>query len=218
MKTLHHLFENNRDWADRMTETDPTFFTRLAKQQNPEYLWIGCSDSRVPANEIIGLLPGELFVHRNVANLVIHTDMNCISVIQYAVEILQVKHIIVCGHYGCGGVQAALNSQPHGLIDNWLGHLRDITRKHEEELSNLPLREQLLDRLCELNVMEQVKNVAQSTIVQDAWRRKQPLWVHGWIYGVTDGRLKDLAVSQCTEDDEDSLYALMRPSLLMPSK
>ncbi|HEY3378001.1 MAG TPA: carbonate dehydratase [Armatimonadota bacterium] len=195
MKAIDRLFLNNRDWADRMTQDDPLFFRRLAQQQTPEYLWIGCSDSRVPANEIIGLLPGELFVHRNVANLVIHTDMNCLSVMQYAVEILQVQHIIVCGHYGCGGIQAAFESQPHGLIDNWLGHLRDIYRKHERELHGIMRQESRLDRLCELNVMEQVRNVSQSTIVQDAWRRQQPLWVHGWIYGVMDGLLKDLGVS-----------------------
>ncbi|MEI7833576.1 MAG: carbonate dehydratase [bacterium] len=196
MQDIERLFENNRDWAGQMTQADPTFFTRLAGQQTPQYLWIGCSDSRVPANEIIGLLPGELFVHRNVANLVIHTDMNCLSVMQYAVELLQVKHIIVCGHYGCGGVQAAIDSTPHGLIDNWLGHLRDIYRKHEAILQPMTPRELLLNRLCELNVLEQVKNVAQSTIVQDAWRRQQQLQVHGWIYSVGDGLLKDLGVTQ----------------------
>ncbi len=200
MKALKHLFENNRNWADKITEIDPTFFERLSHQQSPEYLWIGCSDSRVPANEIIGLLPGELFVHRNVANLVIHTDMNCLSVMQYAVEILQVKHIIVCGHYGCGGIQAAIDTKPHGLIDNWLGHLRDIYRKYENELIDISSKPELLNRLCELNVIEQVKNVSQSTIVQDAWNRGQTLWVHGWIYGVTDGLLKDLGVTQCGEN------------------
>ncbi|MHB9133764.1 MAG: carbonate dehydratase [Armatimonadota bacterium] len=200
MQSLGHLFQHNRDWAKRMTQADPEFFRRLANQQTPDYLWIGCSDSRVPANEIIGQLPGELFVHRNVANLVIHTDMNCVSVMQYAVEILRVKHIIVCGHYGCGGVQAALDQQPHGLIDNWLGHLRDTYRKHEDALARLATKEQRLDRLCELNVIEQVENVVQSTVVQDAWRRQQTLWVHGWIYGVTDGLLHDLGVSRCAED------------------
>jgi carbonic anhydrase len=200
MKALKHLFENNRDWAEKITEIDPTFFERLAHQQSPEYLWIGCSDSRVPANEIIGLLPGELFVHRNVANLVIHTDMNCLSVMQYAVEILKVKHIIVCGHYGCGGIKAAIDTKPHGLIDNWLGHLRDIHRKYEDELNIIDSKDDTLDRLCELNVIEQVKNVAQSTIVQDAWGRQQQLWVHGWIYSVNDGLLKDLGVTQCGED------------------
>lgn len=205
MQAIDRLFRNNRAWANRMTQDDPLFFERLAQQQTPEYLWIGCSDSRVPANEIIGLLPGELFVHRNVANLVIHSDMNCLSVMQYAVERLRVRHIIVCGHYGCGGVQAALESQPHGLIDNWLGHLRDIYRKHERELIGLGSQESMLDRLCELNVMEQVRNVSQSTIIQDAWNRQQPLWVHGWIYGVTDGILKDLGVSQCAKNDKGTL-------------
>ena len=201
MTAIEKLLSNNRDWAERMTRDDPMFFQRLAQQQTPEYLWIGCSDSRVPANEIIGLLPGELFVQRNVANLVIHTDMNCLSVMQYAVEILRVKHIIVCGHYGCGGVQAAIESQPHGLIDNWLGHLRDIYRKHADELQSITSNKSMLDRMCELNVIEQVKNVSQSTIVQDAWRRHQPLWIHGWIYGVTDGLLKDLMVSQSAGEE-----------------
>lgn len=197
MKALEQLFANNRQWAAQMTRRDPDFFQRLANQQTPEYLWIGCSDSRVPANEIIGLLPGELFVHRNVANLVIHTDVNCLSVMQYAVDLLQVRHIIVCGHYGCGGVQAALDNRAHGLIDNWLGHLRDIYRKHERACpSGTALVRDRIDWLCEVNVMEQVNNVAQSTIVQDAWQRGQFLWVHGLIYSVADGRLKDLEVSQ----------------------
>lgn len=196
MRKLKQLFENNQHWVEQMTREDPTFFSRLSNQHNPEYLWIGCSDSRVPANEITGLLPGELFVHRNVANLVIHTDMNCFSVMQYAVEVLQVKHIIVCGHYGCGGVKAALETHPHGLIDNWLGHLRDVYRKHAASLQEVSPKEKLLDRLCELNVIEQVENVVQSTVVQDAWRRQQPLHIHGWIYGMTDGLLKDLQVTQ----------------------
>jgi carbonic anhydrase len=201
MKSLKQLFQNNTAWADTMTQTDPDFFSRLAHQQSPEYLWIGCSDSRVPANEIIGLLPGELFVHRNVANLVIHTDMNCLSVMQYAVEVIKVKHIIVCGHYGCGGVNASMDKCPHGLIDNWLGHLRDIYRKYEPELQGIESKSELQDRMCELNVIEQVKNVAQTTIVRDAWSRNQTLWVHGWIYSVTDGLLKDLGVTQCGEDE-----------------
>lgn len=197
MKELEKIFEKNRQWANEMTQADPLFFQRLANQQSPEYLWIGCSDSRVPANEIIGMQPGELFVHRNVANLVIHTDMNCLSVMQYAVDLLRVKHIIVCGHYGCGGVRAAMESRAHGLIDNWLGHLRDIYRKHEEELQSGEFTtDNVLNRLCELNVIEQVKNVAQSTIVQDAWCRKQQLSIHGLIYSVADGRLHDLGVSQ----------------------
>ncbi|HEX2951511.1 MAG TPA: carbonate dehydratase [Armatimonadota bacterium] len=196
MTELDHLFSNNRDWAKQMTQDDPQFFRRLAKQQAPEYLWIGCSDSRVPANEIIGLLPGELFVHRNVANLVIHTDINCISVLQYAVEVLQVKHIIVCGHYGCGGIQAAFDNHSHGFIDNWLCHLHDVYRKHEDHLKSITVQEQMFNRLCELNVIEQVNHIVQTTIVQDAWHRKQPLWVHGWIYSLTDGLLKDLLVSR----------------------
>jgi carbonic anhydrase len=192
MKALHLLFENNRKWASQISQTDPSFFSRLVQQQNPEFLWIGCSDSRVPANEIIGLLPGELFVHRNVANLVIHTDMNCLSVLQYAVEILKIKHIIVCGHYGCGGVKAALESQPHGLIDNWLRHIRDLHQRQSNELLQLSTAEERINRLCELNVIEQVKNVGNTTIVQEAWQRGQMLTVHGWIYALSDGRLKDL--------------------------
>lgn len=177
-----------------MSLSDPTFFPKLAKQQSPEFLWIGCSDSRVPANEIVGLLPGELFVHRNVANLVIHTDMNCLSVLQYAVEILKVKHIIVCGHYGCGGVKAALESHPHGLIDNWLRHIRDVYRRKAQDLMRIVDEQQRVDRLCELNVVEQVTNVGNTTIVQEAWQRGQLLTIHGWIYGIANGLLKDLGV------------------------
>ncbi|MBI5550437.1 MAG: carbonate dehydratase [Desulfobacterales bacterium] len=191
MKALPLLFENNRKWAFQISQNDPHFFAKLVRQQNPEYLWIGCSDSRVPANQIIGLLPGELFVHRNVANLVIHTDMNCLSVLQYAVEILKIKHIIVCGHYGCGGVRAAMESQPHGLIDNWLRHIRDIHQRRSVELARFPLEERI-NRLCELNVIEQVKNVGSTTIVQEAWQRGQRVTVHGWIYAISDGLLKDM--------------------------
>lgn len=192
MKTLNRLFENNRKWASQISQTNPSFFSRLAQQQNPEFLWIGCSDSRVPANEIIGLLPGELFVHRNVANLVIHTDMNCLSVLQYAVEILNVKHIIVCGHYGCGGVKAALESRPHGLIDNWLRHIRDIHQRSGSDLLQFSTAEERINRLCELNVIEQVKNVGNTTIIQEAWQRDQMVTIHGWIYSISDGLLKDL--------------------------
>ncbi|MBK9095519.1 MAG: carbonate dehydratase [Anaerolineae bacterium] len=192
MNTLSLLFENNRKWAAQISETNPSFFSRLAQQQTPEFLWIGCSDSRVPANEIIGLLPGELFVHRNVANLVIHTDMNCLSVLQYAVDILKIKHIIVCGHYGCGGVKAALESQPHGLIDNWLRHIRDIYQRSASELFRFSTAEERINRLCELNVIEQVMNVANTTIVQEAWQRNQMVTIHGWIYAISDGFLKDL--------------------------
>lgn len=201
MSMLTRLFENNRVWSARMAGADPRFFKTLALQQSPEFLWIGCSDSRVPANEIVGLLPGELFVHRNVANLVVHSDMNCLSVIQYAVEVLKVRHIIVCGHYGCGGVRAAMESCPHGLIDNWLGHVRDIRRRRQGELTHVPDDGRRLDRLCELNVMEQVRNVGNTTIVQEAWRRGAALTVHGWIYGISDGLLKDLRVSVSTAEE-----------------
>lgn len=194
MNTINKLFANNRRWAGRMNRQSPGFFRKLARQQAPGYLWIGCADSRVPANEIVGLLPGEMFVHRNVANLVIHTDMNCLSVLQYAVEVLKVKHIIVCGHYGCGGIRAAVEEQRHGLIDNWLRHVRDIYLRNEQTLTLVKGKDALLRRLCELNVGEQVANVANTTIVQDAWRRGQKLTINGWIYDIRDGLLKDLGV------------------------
>ncbi|HET6401576.1 MAG TPA: carbonate dehydratase [Candidatus Kapabacteria bacterium] len=194
MKYLPQLFANNRAWAEHIRADDPHFFETLAKQQSPDYLWIGCSDSRVPANEIVGLLPGELFVHRNVSNLVIHSDMNCLSVIQFAVEVLKVKHIIVCGHYGCGGVKAALEKTPHGLIDNWLRDIQETASIYPDELSSL-LGEEKVDRLCELNVIEQVRKVAHTTIVQDAWQRGQALSIHGWIYSIKNGLLRDLDVS-----------------------
>jgi carbonic anhydrase len=192
---LPHLMDNNRAWAARMTDVDPDFFRRLTAQQKPEYLWIGCSDSRVPANEIIGLLPGELFVHRNVANLVIHTDLNCLSVLQYAVEVLEVRHVIVCGHYGCGGITTAVEDQPSGLIYSWLGHVRDLYRIHAAEIDALTDRTARLNRLCEINVVAQVRHVAQTAIVQEAWRRGQPLAIHGWIYDIHDGLLQDLHVT-----------------------
>ncbi|MBM3152222.1 MAG: carbonate dehydratase [Chloroflexi bacterium] len=192
MKTLSLLLENNRKWATQISKTNPSFFSSLAQQQAPEFLWIGCSDSRVPANEIIGLLPGELFVHRNVANLVIHTDMNCLSVLQYAVDILKIKHIIVCGHYGCGGIKSALGSQPHGLIDNWLRHIRDIYQRRCSELLQFSTEEERINRLCEMNVIEQVINVGNTTIVQEAWQRNQTVTIHGWIYAISDGLLKDM--------------------------
>jgi carbonic anhydrase len=195
VKALPHLFANNRKWASQISQSDPFFFPTLAKQQNPELLWIGCSDSRVPANEIIGLRPGELFVHRNVANLVIHTDMNCLSVLQYAVEILKIKHVIVCGHYGCGGVRAALESHPHGLIDNWLRHIRDLHQRRTPELLSLTGADEKINRLCELNVIEQVKNVGNTTIVQEAWQKGQTVSIHGWIYAISDGLLKDMEAS-----------------------
>src|SRR5438477_6074804 len=186
MRTLSHLFANNRAWAADMTRQDPEFFLRLSGQQEPRYLWIGCSDSRVPANQIVGLLPGEMFVHRNVANVVVHTDLNCLSVLQFAVEALRVQHVIVCGHYGCGGVLAALRDDRLGLIDNWLRHVQDVRGKHQAELDALATEAQRHDRLCELNGIEQVVNVCQTTVVRDAWARGQALAVHGWIYGLRD--------------------------------
>ena len=191
MSTLPHLFENNRAWVERVNQRDPEFFATLSRQQAPRYLWIGCSDSRVPANEIVGLLPGELFVHRNVANVVVHTDLNCLSVLQFAVDVLKVEHVMVVGHYGCGGVQAALRDESHGLIDNWLRHVQDVAHQHHHVLDALPASARL-DRLCELNVAEQVLNVGRTTVVRDAWARGQELTVHGWAYGLQDGLLRDL--------------------------
>ena len=190
MRALDLLFDNNRAWAADMVRQDPDFFLRLSRQQAPDYLWIGCADSRVPANQIVGLPPGQMFVHRNVANVVVHTDLNCLSTIQFAVDVLQVEHIIVCGHYDCGGVKAALRDDKLGLIDNWLRHVQDVRRKHQAELDALPTDEHRQDRLCELNVLEQVTNVVQTTVVQDALARGQTLAVHGWIYGIRDGLLR----------------------------
>lgn len=207
MKKLHTLFENNRIWSERIRRQDPEFFSKLARQQSPEYLWIGCSDSRVPANEIIDLLPGEVFVHRNIANVVTHTDLNCLSVIQFAVDVLKVKHIIVVGHYGCGGVGAALRGDRIGLSDNWLRHVQDVRQKHEARLAALPDARARGDRLCELNVLEQVSNVCQTTMVQDAWERGQDLTVHGWVYGLNDGLLRDLAFTANSTDDVATVYA-----------
>jgi carbonic anhydrase len=195
MGKLDHLFANNRAWSAGVVAREPEFFSRLAAQQAPEYLWIGCSDSRVPANEIVGLLPGELFVHRNVANLVVHTDLNCLSVLQFAVDVLRVEHVIVCGHYGCGGIRAALSPERLGLIDNWLRHVQDIRERHAGTIDGVVNDEARVNRLCELNVIEQVRHVCETTIVQDAWARDQPLTVHGWIYGLDDGRLRDLEFS-----------------------
>lgn len=208
MRFLKHLFDNNRAWAARITERDPQFFQKLAHQQAPQYLWIGCADSRVPANEIIGLMPGEVLVHRNIASVVVHSDLNCLSVIQYAVEVLRVKHIIVCGHYECGGVRAAMQNREYGLIDNWLCHLKDIFQKHEADLNAIQDDEQRFDRFCELNVIEQVYNVCHTTIVQGAWRRGQPLAVHGWIYSVSDGLLQDLNVTITSADEIKPLYRM----------
>ena len=203
--TLPHLFENNSRWAADITARRPDFFKRLAAQQAPQYLWIGCSDSRVPANEIVGLDPGELFVHRNVANVVVHTDLNCLSVLQFAIDVLNVKHVIVTGHYGCGGVQAALDEKRLGLIDNWLRHVQDVRNQHRALLDALvPPRR--AERLCELNVIEQARHVCQTTIVQDAWQRGHDVVVHGWIYGLHDGRVRDLGFSPQNAERVDSAY------------
>ena len=194
MRTLNHLFDNNKAWAARIRQQEPQFFAKLSHQQSPKYLWIGCSDSRVPANQIAGLSPGELFVHRNIANLVVHTDLNCLSVMQFAVEILKVEHIIVCGHYGCSGVQAVLRGDRLGLSDNWLRHIQDVRQKHEKALADAG--GEASDRLCELNVVQQIANVRDTTIARDAWERGQELAVHGWIYGLHDGLLRDLNVTR----------------------
>jgi len=196
MKSLDELFENNRKWSADIRRQDAEFFRRLSAQQSPRYLWIGCSDSRVPANQIVGLLPGDMFVHRNVANVVVHTDLNCLSTIQFAVEVLRVEHIIVCGHYGCGGVLAALQNSKLGLIDNWLRHVQDVRAKHRSQIDSLSTEAQQHARLCELNVIEQVANVSQTTVARDAWSRNQSLTIHGWIYGLSDGLLRDLSVTK----------------------
>jgi carbonic anhydrase len=205
MSAIEHLLKNNRAWAARISAQDPSFFESLSRQQSPRYLWIGCSDSRVPANEIVGLQPGELFVHRNVANLVVHTDLNCLSVIQYAVDVLRVEHIIVCGHYGCGGIAAACANRTLGLIDNWLRHAQDVMQKHHAVLARIDGEEPRGRRLCELNVIEQVINVAQTTIVQQAWERGEDLAVHGWIYALTDGLVRDLEVRATARTDLSAL-------------
>ncbi len=208
MRVLKHLFDKNRRWADQMTADDPQFFQKLSAQQSPQYLWIGCADSRVPATQITGLMPGEIFVHRNIANMVVHTDLNCLSVIQYAVETLGVKHIIVCGHYGCGGVRAAMQNKEYGLLDNWLLHLKDVYRKHETTLNAIDDDSHRYEHFCELNVIEQVYNVCHTTIVQGAWRRGSELSVHGWIYGIGDGLLKDLDLCVTSSDEVQSLYRM----------
>jgi len=204
MRDIQALFENNRSWASAITRRDPGFFRTLSTQQSPKYLWIGCSDSRVPANEIVGLLPGELFVHRNVANVVVHTDLNCLSVLQFAVDVLAVAHVIVCGHYGCGGVKAAWSGASLGLIDNWLRHVQDVRDQHQGLIGEAGDDEARLGRLCELNVIEQVRHVCRTTIVQDAWRRGQPLAVHGWIYDLRDGLLRDLGCTAVAAGDVES--------------
>jgi carbonic anhydrase len=203
---MNTLIENNRAWASGIKRKDPQFFEKLARQQRPEYLWIGCADSRVPANQIVGLLPGELFVHRNVANLVVHTDLNCLSVIQYAVDLLKVNHIIVCGHYGCGGVATAIRERPSGLIDNWLLHVKDMYHRNQSAFVDCADDSERLDRLCEMNVIEQVNNVCHTSILQAAWQRGQDLQVHGWIYSIADGLLKDLDVTFNAPEQVPEVY------------
>ncbi len=222
MDNLPHLFDQNRAWAEEIKRRDPEFFKKLSRQQSPEYLWIGCSDSRVPANEIIGLLPGEVFVHRNVANVVVHTDLNCLSVIQFAVDVLNVKHIMVVGHYGCGGVGKVIRCERVGLADNWLRHVSDVQDKHGDCLNHLPDENARSAKLCELNVIEQVANVCTTTIVRDAWTRGQTLTVHGWIYGLRDGLLRDLKMTASSLEEADATYqaailaATGRPSTAIP--
>ena len=204
-KNLNTLFKNNLAWAERIRAQQPDFFEQLARQKNPQFLWIGCSDSRVPANEIVGLMPGEVFVHRNIANVVVHTDLNCLSVIQFAVDLLKVQHIMVVGHYGCGGVRAALFGDRLGLVDNWLHHVHDVRDKHIEALQAIGLSNARVDRLCEFNVIEQVANVCQTTIVRDAWENGQELAVHGWIYGLKDGLLRDLNVTVSNREEAGAI-------------
>ncbi len=210
MQKIDELLENNRRWSEKVNNEHPTFFSDLANQHNPDFLWIGCSDSRVSANMIVGLQPGEVFVHRNVANLVNHTDMNCLSVLQFAVEVLEVDHVIVCGHFGCGGILAAMENKRHGLIDNWLRHIQDTANRHSEFLAKIDNHDEKMDRLCELNVIEQVQHVGETTIVQDAWNRGQKLQIHGWIYALKDGLLSDLDISI---RDSESLESLQRKYL-----
>jgi len=206
MSDIRKLFENNRQWAKKTEDQNPAFFSELAKQQSPDYLWIGCSDSRVPANQIIGLLPGEVFVHRNIANIVVHSDLNCLSVIQYAVDVLKVKHIIVCGHYGCGGVTCAYHNQRFGLVDNWLRHIQDIHKKHLSQFQNRS-KTLHLDLLCQLNVIEQVYNICQTTVVQDAWANNANLQIHGWIYSLQDGLLQNLGMTVRNIEEIESNYS-----------
>ena len=214
MSAQPQLFANNRAWSTRLRDQDPMFFQRLLQQQAPRYLWIGCSDSRVPANEIVGLQPGELFVHRNVGNVVVHTDLNCLSVIQYAIDVLKVEYIILCGHYGCGGVTAALQDRPLGLVDNWLRHIQDVQRKHAGQLAALPEGRARCDRLCELNVIEQALNICETTMVKQAWSDGRPLAVVGWIYGLEDGLLRDLSF---TIRQPDELAAAYRTAIMPAS-
>ena len=206
MKDLKRLLEQNRTWAESINASDPEFFPNLAKQQTPKFLWIGCSDSRVPSTQLVGMVPGEMFVHRNVANVVVHTDFNCLSVMQYAVDVLKVEHIIVCGHYGCGGVKAAMDNPQLGLIDNWLRHVQDVIHQHQVSLDKIDHEDKRLKRLCELNVIEQVVNVGRTTIVQGAWERGQELAIHGWIYDLEDGLLRDLGVSIDNAEELPAAY------------
>lgn len=214
MRILKQLFDNNEAWSEQIKAEDPAFFEKLALQQAPEYLWIGCSDSRVPANQLTGLLPGDVFVHRNVANLVMHTDFNCLSVVQYAVEVLKVKHIIICGHYGCGGVRAAMGDAELGLIDNWLASLKDLYQRYRKDLLSVEDNQLREDALCELNVVEQVANLCRTTIVQHAWERGQTLSVHGWVYGIQDGRLHDLDVCVSGKEDTPDVYRILQQRIL----
>ncbi|HVL09691.1 MAG TPA: carbonate dehydratase [Burkholderiaceae bacterium] len=194
------LFQNNRDWVDQVNAEDPEFFNSLANQQSPEYMWIGCSDSRVPANQILGLAPGEVFVHRNIANVVVYSDLNCLSVVQFAVDVLKVKHITIVGHYGCGGVRAALLKLRVGLADNWIRHVQDVASKHERYLGSILREEEAHDKLCELNVIEQVKHLCETTVIQDAWERGQPITIHGWVYGVSDGLIRELGMAVASNE------------------
>jgi carbonic anhydrase len=209
VSSLEGLFDNNREWADSIKTSDPAFFEKLAAQQSPEYLWIGCSDSRVPANQIVGLLPGEVFVHRNVANMVVHTDFNCLTVLQYAIDVLKVKHVIVVGHYDCGGVRAAFENADNGMIDNWLRNIKDVQHRNQDRMNRLDSDAEKLSLLCELNVMSQVSNVCHTTIAQNAWDRGQTLEVHGWIYSLKDGLLKDLKCSVRGADQVPEIYRVM---------
>lgn len=205
-QSIEHLFTNNKNWSERMHAEDPEFFTRLVNQQSPEYLWIGCSDSRVPANQVVGLAPGEVFVHRNIANVVVHTDLNALSVIHYAVEMLRVKHILVVGHYGCGGVKAAMNDNRTGLTDNWLRHIQDVRDRHLDRLERIEDPVARADRLCELNAMHQVVNVCQTSVLREAWQRGQSVTVHGWCYSLQDGLVRDLGVSACDREEAVERY------------
>lgn len=199
--SLSHLFTNNRQWAQKTTQNEPSFFSKLAEQQSPEYLWIGCADSRVPANELIGLQPGEVFVHRNIANIIVPSDLNCLSVLQYAVDVLKVKHVIICGHYGCGGVAAAFHNRRVGLVDNWLRHIHDTQTKYHALLASVADESARLNRLCELNVIDQIFSAAQTTVIQDAWARGQSVTVHGWVYDLHDGLLHSLGLEVSSADD-----------------